>query len=124
MFEQLNRGFGQIDSALPGSISIDVEDTDEAYVVTADLPGFEREDIEVQVENNTLTLRATREEETEEEGSNYLHRERSTSSLSRSVTLPDPVDEADASASYNNGVLTVTLPKRDRGTGGTNIPVN
>ncbi len=124
MFEQLNRGFGELDSSLPGSISIDVEDADDAYVVTADLPGFERDDIEVQVENNTLTLRATREESTEEEETDYLHRERSTASLSRSVTLPDPVAESDASASYNNGVLTVTLPKRDPETGGTNIPVN
>jgi len=98
------------------AFDLDVADYDDELVVTADLPGYDSEDIDVAVANRTFTLRAARShDETDErdhEGTGtYLRRERRHESVSRSVSLPAAVDETAASATYRNGVLTVTLPK-------------
>ncbi|WP_263021005.1 Hsp20/alpha crystallin family protein [Natronobiforma cellulositropha] len=102
---------------VPGSVAVDVADYDEEYVVTADLPGYETDDIELTLTEGTLRLEAERERETEtadEEGADrYIRRERTSRSISRRFRLPEPVDEEGVSASYTNGVLTVTLPKHE-----------
>ena len=124
MFERMNRQFSELSegSQLPAptggpqSVSMDVAEQDEKYVVTADLPGYEKADIDLSIADRTLRVSASREEgtdESDEEGT-YLRRERRRQSVSRAITLPEEVAEDDASAAYNNGVLTVTLPKRDR----------
>lgn len=132
MFDRMTRQFegegGFERLPFHGGIAVDVEDRDDEYVVTADIPGFEREDIEVKLSGDTLTLRAEHSEEieTDEEGEEgqYLRRERSRRTVRRSVYLPDSVEDGATSASYSNGVLTVTLPKRDAGDSGTDIPIN
>jgi len=107
-------------------LAVDVADTGEAFAVVADLPGYERDDIDVQLTDaTTLALSASRETETVEEADRYVTRERRSESITRSVGLPEPVVEAEASATYDNGVLTVTLPKQTTtDDGGTDIPVN
>ncbi|MFW5957365.1 MAG: Hsp20/alpha crystallin family protein [Natronomonas sp.] len=105
------------------SIPIDIEDTGDSFVLTADLPGYQSDDIDVELAGESVSISATRDEETEEEGERYVRRERRHRSVSRSVRLPGAVDEAETEADFNNGVLTITFPKRDIDNGHS-IPVN
>lgn len=114
MFEQMGDQFGQFDDMnVPAtqSLSVDLADHEDSFEVTADLPGYEREDIDLSVADRTLRISAERDESTEEGDGNYLRRERRRQSVSRSLSLPEEVAEEEASATYTNGVLTVTLPK-------------
>jgi HSP20 family protein len=116
LFERMSRGFGGMDAGVAGAhtVDVDVEDAGDEVVVAADLPGFDREDIDVSVSGHTLTLRADRDHESHDEHEGlYVRRERRHESLSRSLSLPADVDEGAAVASYRNGVLTVRLPKVD-----------
>jgi HSP20 family protein len=90
--------------------------------VTADLPGFEKEDIEVTLADRTLRIEAEHDAEVSTEGE-YVRRERRHESASRSVRLPEAVAEEGIEATHSNGVLTVTLPKRDA-EGGTRIDID
>lgn len=108
---------------VPGSVPVDVADAEEEYVVTADLPGYDIEDIELTLSEGTLHLEADRETEDREETDSYLRRERTRRSVNRRIRLPEPVDEEDVSASYAGGVLTVTLPKVDADEGSKRIDI-
>ncbi|PWM21436.1 MAG: hypothetical protein DBX44_08445 [Oscillospiraceae bacterium] len=90
----------------------DITEKDDAYLLEADLPGFRKEDIHVDVENNFLVIRAERtaREEKEEEGKT-IYRERSYGSFSRSFDISN-VDADRIQARYADGVLTLTLPKK------------
>ncbi|WP_129114438.1 archaeal heat shock protein Hsp14 [Halegenticoccus tardaugens] len=119
-FDDMGRGWeggpmGSVGSMGAHGVTVDVADHDDEIVVTADLPGFEKEDIDLTVSERTLTVRADREAEDERETGEFIRRERRSSSMSRSIRLPEEVDEDGASASYRNGVLTVTLPKLHAG---------
>ncbi len=126
-FDELERLLDKMNDAREragGGLAVDVEDEDDQFVVTADLPGFEKEDIDVEVHDRTLRIEARHEEETEaEDEDSYVRRERSKRSLSRSVTLPEEVDEAGASASFENGVLTVELPKAHTSEESTSVDI-
>ncbi|MEF8903945.1 MAG: Hsp20/alpha crystallin family protein [Haloarculaceae archaeon] len=129
MFERMSEQFGEMQPGqLPtetGSALVDVEDRGDAFVVTADLPGFDREDIEVELRDDTLELSASHETAEETETSDFVRRERRRSDVSRSIRFPEPVDAEGTSATHENGVLTVTLPKQTpEESGGTDIPVN
>jgi HSP20 family protein len=93
---------------------VDIYET-EAHdlVVKAELPDMTREDIEVTVENNTLTLRGTKKLPTEVKDDQFRRVERSYGTFSRSFVLPNTVDSSKVSAEYRNGVLTVKLPFRE-----------
>jgi HSP20 family protein len=91
---------------------IDVHETDAAYVVCADLPGLEEKDIQVSVEEGVLSIQGKLEAELEEERKGLRYAERRTGSFQRTVELPGELVEDKVSASYKQGVLTVTLPKR------------
>jgi HSP20 family protein len=91
-------------------MAVDVATHDDSVVVTADLPGFSKEQIGLTVANGSLTIRAERETTDEETTGEYVRRERRSSSFARTIGLPVEVDEDAATASYANGVLTVTLP--------------
>lgn len=130
MFEQMNRQFeespwamGQQEMFGRGSVDIDLADHGDEFVVTADLPGFRKEDIQVQCTDDQLTIRAEKESETELGEENYLRRERSTEQMQRSVSLPEPVDADGVSAKFRNGVLSITLPKTDASEAGRNIDI-
>ena len=139
MFERMNRQFGELSQGEgsqlptpaggtggPQSVSMDIAEQDEEYVVTADLPGYEKGDIDLSISERTLRVSADREESSEEsdEEGTYLRRERRRQSVSRAITLPEEVSEDDANAAYNNGVLTVTLPKRDRSNDSRSIDIS
>lgn len=120
-----NQSFGQQSFGMAGAgrINVDLADRDDEFVVTADVPGFTKEDISVRVSENTLSIDAEREQTTEEEEETYLRSERRRESMSRSLRLPEPVEEDAVSATYSNGVLTITLPKYDTGSGGRSIEI-
>ncbi|WP_128226397.1 Hsp20/alpha crystallin family protein [Halobacteriaceae archaeon SHR40] len=136
LFEQMQQNFQEAaemwrpESArtnLPGagSVQIDLEETEDTLVLTADLPGFTREDIDLSVKDRMLRLDATHEEESEEEREGeYLRRERQRASVSRSITLPETVDTDAVSATYQNGVLTVEMDKREPETEETEIEIS
>ncbi|GAA0650735.1 hypothetical protein GCM10009019_12010 [Salarchaeum japonicum] len=103
-------------------LAVDVEDAGDAFVVTADLPGFEKDDIDVHLREDTLQIDATHEESADT-GEDYIRRERSKRSVTRSLTLPEAVEDDAVSASFNNGVLTVELPKADEEDDSTSIDI-
>ena len=118
MFERMMGGFDApaMSRMSHRAFDLDVTETDDEVVVTADLPGFDREEISVSVSDRTLTLRAEydhSEEHADDEGASYVHRERSHESVSRSISLPADVDADAARATYRNGVLTVSMPVRE-----------
>lgn len=125
MFEQMDKGLKTFDASLTQGVPVDLIDEDESYVVTADLPGYEKEDIDIRLTGSTLMIRAERSTETEETDSEgeYVRRERSHESVNRSVQLPERVSQEDTDASYQNGVLTVTLPKESSLDSGESIPI-
>ncbi len=118
-------GFDQDAFGMGGTerISIDLADRGDEFAVTADAPGFDKDEIDVRVSGRSLTIEAERDETTESSDETYLRSERRSQSLRRSVQLPEPVDEESVSATYKNGVLTITLPKRDPDTGGRSIDI-
>lgn len=93
---------------------VDIYETaDRQIVLKAELPGLRREDIDLTVENNTLTIRGERKREGGVPEDRYHRVERAYGAFSRSFTLPNTVDGANVRAEYREGVLTVTLPTRD-----------
>ncbi|WP_209309438.1 Hsp20/alpha crystallin family protein [Haloarcula amylovorans] len=107
--------------ALP---QIDLVDADDEFVVTADLPGFEKDDVEVYITDQTLTIEAERSTERDETAENYIRRERSHRSVSRRLHLPGEVDDGDVSASMANGVLTVHVGKSSTVSEGQRIDID
>src|SRR5713226_2804437 len=95
------------------SPSVDIYENKDHIVLEAELPGMNREDFELSVENNVITLRGERQFEKKEDSDNYHRVERSYGSFTRSFTLPQTVSAEGATAEYKNGVLRVTLPKRE-----------
>ena len=92
---------------------VDIYETEQALVVKADLPDVEEKDIDVRVENNTLTIRGERKFEKDVKEDNYLRVERTYGSFLRSFSLPETVNSEGITADYKNGVLTVQMPKRE-----------
>ena len=91
--------------------AVDVRETDEEVVVTAELPGLDAKDLEVTLEKDTLVLKGEKKLEHEEKKENYIHRERSYGSFHRAVALPCGVKGEEIKASYDKGVLVIHLPK-------------
>ncbi|AFZ72603.1 Hsp20/alpha crystallin family protein [Natronobacterium gregoryi] len=108
---QVEEGMTSGGLQVPGSVPADVADTGEEYVVTADLPGYETNDIDLTLSEGTLRLDASREDDLEFAEGEYIRRERTRKTASRRIRLPEPVEEEEVSAGYENGVLTVRLPK-------------
>ncbi|MCS6809842.1 MAG: Hsp20/alpha crystallin family protein [Tepidimonas sp.] len=98
---------------LPQQIKVDVKENDQAYVISAEMPGVGKDNIHVTVDNNVVTIAAeVKQEDVQRDGEKVLHSERYYGQVSRSFALPSDVDEGGASAKYDNGVLTLTLPKK------------
>ena len=128
LFEQMSRQFenaaqswdvdvestSDVDLTTGGSTTgVDLADHGDEFVLTVDVPGYEKEDLEVRLVNGDLQVSGERKKEVDEEEENYIRKERRTHSFDRRVRIPDPVDHDDVSATVNNGVLTVTLGKAD-----------
>jgi HSP20 family protein len=107
-FAGLERGWAQKFAATP---AVDVVETDKAYEITAELPGIDQKNIEVNVANGGITIKGEKTEETEEKKKDYYVSERRYGSFERYFGLPEGVDADKIDATFKNGVLKVTLPK-------------
>jgi HSP20 family protein len=99
------------DFALAATPAVDIAEQDDAYVVTAELPGIDAKNVEVRFADNTLTMRGEKTEETEEKKKDYYLSERRYGSFYRSFRVPEGVEADKIEATVKNGVLTVRLPK-------------
>jgi HSP20 family protein len=97
----------------PWSPAVDILETENELVLKADLPGVAMADIDIQMENGTLTVKGQRKFEKDEKNKGYHRMERSYGSFVRYFTLPDTVDPEKVKADYQAGVLTITLPKKE-----------
>lgn len=97
----------------PWTPAVDIVETENELTFYFDLPGLKREDIEVNLENGTLTVKGARKFEQEESSKGYHRVERSYGTFSRAFSLPDTVDAEKINASYKDGVLTITGAKRE-----------
>jgi HSP20 family protein len=104
------------------SIRVDVDETEQAYLVKADMPGLKKDDIKVSVDGHHVSISATLQEEKEQAAGGSVYRERYSGSQYRSFSLPQEVDDAKTEARYQDGVLHLTLPKKG-GTAHKQIPV-
>jgi HSP20 family protein len=105
-------------------IRMDLTENDKSYVVRAEIPGVKKEDIKVTVDGNMVSISAeVKREKEEKQGEKVLCRERYQGSSYRSFTLSSNVDEGKSQAKYDNGVLELTLPKKN-GNGHKEIPVS
>ena len=93
--------------------SVDIYESKDQLILEAELPGMSREDVEVSIENNVITLKGERKFEKKAENDNYHRVERGYGSFTRSFTLPQTVTAEGATADFSNGVLRVSLPKRE-----------
>ena len=92
---------------------MDIQETENELIVKADVPDMEMKDIDVRMENGTLTLRGERKFEAQKTEGGWHRVERSYGTFERAFTLPDTVNPEGVKADYKNGVLTVTLPKKE-----------
>jgi HSP20 family protein len=118
--DQINRLFNGTfertsdDSSLSAwAPAVDIYETEHELVVKADLPDVDPKDLDIRVENNILTIRGERKFEKKVNEENYLRVERSYGSFARSFTLANTVNSEAIKAEYQNGVLTLTVPKRE-----------
>ncbi|HSM86342.1 MAG TPA: Hsp20/alpha crystallin family protein [Candidatus Limnocylindrales bacterium] len=93
--------------------SVDVYEDDQNIILQAELPGLQEKDLEISLENNVLTVSGERKLENEEKKENYHRIERSYGRFTRSFTLPPTVDPENVNAEFSNGVLKITLTKRE-----------
>ena len=97
----------------PAQIKVDVKENDKAYTVQAEVPGVSKDEIHVSLDGNVVTLRAeVKQEDRQGSDEKVLRSERYYGAVSRSFQLPMDIDQAQAKAKYDNGVLTLTLPKK------------
>ncbi|HDN79148.1 MAG: Hsp20/alpha crystallin family protein [Chloroflexi bacterium] len=111
--ESFVRPFGWIAPAGTESFAIDMYETDDEIVVKAAIPGVKPEDIDVSLSGDVLTIKGEVKEGKEIREENYIRRERRYGTFCRSVSLPVQVDVDKAKAEYENGILTLTLPKAE-----------
>jgi HSP20 family protein len=93
--------------------SANVSETSKEYLVELAAPGLERKDFKVAIDNHTLTISSEKKDEKKEEKEGYSRKEYSYSSFSRSFTLPDNVKEGNIDAKYQNGILKISIPKKE-----------
>ena len=113
LFDNFERKFfGNSSASLP-DFRTDIRDAGDRFILEAELPGFQKEDIDIQLSDNNLTISAEHKTESEEKDQkgNFVRRERTWGSYSRSFDVSD-IDTTRIKAAYQNGILTLTLPKR------------
>lgn len=111
MDQALANGNGQVSSWAP---AIDAVETDQAYLVSIDLPGLTAENVDINFEKNTLSVRGMREQtSTNQEGARVFFAERDWGAFQRSLRFPQHVEGDRITAAFTNGVLTITVPKSE-----------
>lgn len=98
----------------PFAPRIDISETDKQYLIDVEVPGVDKKDIELNVDNNTLTISGERKLENKEEEKHYHRVESSYGNFSRSFTLPDDVDSESIQATTNHGILYITIEKSEQ----------
>ncbi len=119
IFEEINSLVENFfDNAMPSiltnKIHVDIKENESEYIVEAELPGVDKDEIKVELNHNTLTISVERNEEIKEERENYIRQERNYGSMVRSFYLENIKDDK-VKASYNDGILSIKLPKTTRG---------
>lgn len=118
-FDSMDKMFDDMQTAMTprtgGSIipPVDMYETAEAVVVETPMPGVDPDKLEIAINNGVLTIKGTSERKTEVDDKNYYRKEVRTGSIFRQVALPARVEEGQAQASFENGVLKITLPKAE-----------
>jgi HSP20 family protein len=114
VFHESYRGAGQDESLTTSSFApaVDVYEDEHTVTLKIEVPGIDEKDIDVRLENNTLTVHGERKIEKEEKEENYRRVERQYGSFTRTFTLPTTVDSEKVSATYDKGVLNIALPKK------------
>jgi len=118
LFDRFSRGFGfpsfepfwnrDVEFETP---AVDLTEDDEAFTITAELPGIDEKEIDVTVSGGMLVIKGEKKQEKEEKNKNYYVSERSYGAFQRSFSVPEGVDQDKIAANFSKGVLTVTLPK-------------
>jgi HSP20 family protein len=90
---------------------VDIAETDDNFLITAELPGIDGKNVDRTLDDGTLTIKGEKKEDTEEKQGEFYNRERSYGIFQRSFEIPELIDENKIEASFSNGVLTVTMPK-------------
>lgn len=106
-----------------GNFNVDLKEDENNYTVEADLPGIKKEDISLEYDNNYLTISAKRDETSENNDNNFVRRERTYGEFKRSFYI-DNIDENTVDASFTDGVLKITLPKKEKGIQRKKIDIN
>jgi|SRR6266404_2460964 len=112
LFQDYNRGSDELTTSGSFVPAVDVYDDEHNLVLKMEVPGVDQKDIDIRLENNTLTVRGERNFEKEEKEENFHRIERRYGTFSRSFTLPNSVDTEKVNANYENGVLKIALAKR------------
>ena len=117
LFNELAKGFWVRTLAFPAQtelrMKVDVKENDKGYTVHAEIPGVKKDDIQVDIDGGQVSIRAeVKKEKEEKKGEKTIHSERYYGMVSRSFSLPTDVDAGGAVASYKDGVLELTLPKK------------
>ena len=107
-----NRQLGSIMSDGMLKPTLDLGATDQAYTISVEVPGVDEKDVKVEIANDTLTIRGEKKQETEEKDKNYYRMERSYGSFQRVLSLPEDADQEGVAATFKNGVLTVSMPRK------------
>lgn len=94
--------------------AVDIKETEDAFVIVADIPGVDPKNIEVHMENGVLSIKGERESEKKEEKEGYKRVERSYGSFYRRFSMPESADAAKINAKSKNGVLEITIPKHEK----------
>ena len=113
LFENASPKVAQPEEARPWAPAVDILETENELILKADLPEVKQDQIDIRVEDGTLTLRGERKFEAVKDGKGYHRIERSYGAFSRSFLLPDTVQSDGVKATFKDGVLTVTLPKKE-----------
>ncbi len=117
LFDDAGRGIRRSEEPASTTIwspPVDIYETDSEIVVQAELPGMDRKDISLNLENNVLTIRGDRHFKKETKEDNYHRIERSYGGFSRSFSIPTTVNEEKIRADYKDGVLNIALPKKEQ----------
>jgi len=115
VFDEVRLGLGNIPFGLTGQRlpAVDLRDEGDHYLAEAELPGVRKDDVSIEVGDGTLIVRAERESGTEEKKEDYIRRERGYLSFYRHIPLPQNADTSKATAKMENGLLRVTVPKKE-----------
>ncbi len=111
LFEDFGKDLGSVEERF--TPAIDIRETDDAYIVEADVPGLKKEDVHIEVNDDVLTIKGERKNEHEEKRKDYHRIERQSGSFRRTITVPGGFKYDDVDAKFEDGVLRVTLPKRE-----------